>query len=749
MPMTRQRLRRALSWIVVAAAGVTLGLGLLFGIIRGQLAGQIGGPDDDTMALVAQLEVDLWRLVAASQRYAMAAPGATAGAVRERIDVLYSRVAAAEAAEARAFLEPLARYSGVLAALRTYLGEAERQMGSGEAPRDAGALIARAGFALQPMIGDFAAEAALYANQQRLAARTRILRRLEIFAFGFLLLVVTAAASAVAIWRLYRQTEQKRHALDLATGELRAARDRAETATTAIAASEAEARRASEQLDDALSALGDGFVLYDAADRVVIYNRRFVELFPSTEAILRRGTSLAEILDTALANEIVTAPGLSKSDWRASLEQYHATPISGGLVEELRDGRFVFIRKHKTASGGTVGLYTDFTEFIRQREALGQAKEQAELASRAKSDFLAVISHELRTPLNGIIGMGELIGATGLTDAQRRWLTLMRRSADQLVGLVDEILDLARIEAGKLAVEPEDFDPTESLRAVVDLLTPRAEDRDDVMTFDADPSVPAWVRTDERRFRQILLNLVGNAIKFTEGGRIDVSLRSREVSPGMVELKIVVADTGIGVAPAVQARMFESFTQGDASTSRRHGGSGLGLAIARRLARLLGGDVGFEQPAGRGSRFWFTVLAQVVGAPEGAPVVAIARPERSLAVLVVEDNAINREVLESLLAAWKHRATSVVSGEAAVAAVADGSYDVVLMDIQMPGIDGIEATRAIRALSGAAGRVPVIAVTANILPEAQAAYRDAGMAGFVPKPVRPQALAEALAAACP
>jgi signal transduction histidine kinase len=746
--MTRQRWRRALSGIVVAAAAVTLGLGLLFGVIRGQLAGQIGGPDDDTLALVAQLEVDLWRLVAAAQRYSMAAPDATPTLIRERIDALYSRVAAAETDDARAFFSAVARYPQVVTGLRTYLGEAEQLVG-GDLPRDTALAIARAGFALQPVVADFATEATLQAGQQRLAARARILRRLEIFAFGFLLLVVTAAASAVAIWRLYRQTEQKRHALDLATGELRAARDRAESATAAITSSEAEARRASEQLDDALSALGDGFVLYDAADRVVIYNRRFIELFPSTEPILRRGTSLAEILDTALANEIVTGSGPAKADWRASLEQYHATPVTGGLVEELRDGRFVFIRKHKTATGGTVGLYTDFTEIVRQREALALAKEQAELASRAKSDFLAVVSHELRTPLNGIIGMGEVIGATYLTAEQRRWLTLMRRSADQLLTLVDEILDLARIEAGKLAIEPEVFDPAESLRAVVDLLTPRAEERDNVMTFDADPSVPAWVRTDERRFRQILLNLVGNAIKFTEGGRIDVTLRARNVGPDLVELRVAVTDTGIGISPSVQARMFDSFTQGDASTSRRHGGSGLGLAIARRLARLLGGDVGFEQPDGRGSRFWFTALAQAAAPPELRPPPARAVPGRSLAVLVAEDNAINREVLESLLAAWKHRATTVGSGEAAVSAAASGAYDVVLMDIQMPGIDGVEATRAIRALPGAPGRVPVIAVTANVLPEAQAAYRAAGMAAVVTKPVRPQALADALAAACP
>ncbi len=746
--MTRQRWRRALSGIVVAAAAVTLGLGLLFGVIRGQLAGQIGGPDDDTLALVAQLEADLWRLVAAAQRYSMAAPDATPSLIRERIDALYSRVAAAETEDARAFFTSVARYPQVVASLRTYLGEAEQLVG-GDLPRDTALAIARAGFALQPVVADFATEATLQAGQQRLAARARILRRLEIFAFGFLLLVVTAAASAVAIWRLYRQTEQKRHALDLATGELRAARDRAESATAAITSSEAEARQASEQLDDALSALGDGFVLYDAADRVVIYNRRFIELFPSTEPILRRGTSLAEILDTALANEIVTGSGQAKADWRASLEQYHATPVAGGLVEELRDGRFVFIRKHKTATGGTVGLYTDFTEIVRQREALALAKEQAELASRAKSDFLAVVSHELRTPLNGIIGMGEVIGATYLTAEQRRWLTLMRRSADQLLTLVDEILDLARIEAGKLAIEPEVFDPSESLRAVVDLLTPRAEERDNVMTFDADPSVPAWVRTDERRFRQILLNLVGNAIKFTEGGRIDVTLRARNVGPDLVELRVAVTDTGIGISPAVQARMFDSFTQGDASTSRRHGGSGLGLAIARRLARLLGGDVGFEQPDGRGSRFWFTALAQAAAPPEPPSPPAKAVPGRSLAVLVAEDNAINREVLESLLAAWKHRTTTVVSGEAAVSAAASGTYDVVLMDIQMPGIDGVEATRAIRALPGAPGRVPVIAVTANVLPEAQAAYRAAGMAAVVTKPVRPQALADALAAACP
>ncbi|MGQ3030380.1 MAG: response regulator, partial [Ferrovibrionaceae bacterium] len=217
----------------------------------------------------------------------------------------------------------------------------------------------------------------------------------------------------------------------------------------------------------------------------------------------------------------------------------------------------------------------------------------------------------------------------------------------------------------------------------------------------------------------------------------------------LVELRAAVTDTGIGVSPAVQARMFDSFAQGDASTSRRHGGSGLGLAIARRLARLLGGDVGFEQPDGRGSRFWFTALAQAAAPPELPSPPAKAVPGRSLAVLVAEDNAINREVLESLLAAWKHRATTVVSGEAAVNAAASGTYDVVLMDIQMPGIDGVEATRAIRALPGAAGRVPVIAVTANVLPEAQAAYRAAGMAAVVTKPVRPQALADALAAACP
>jgi signal transduction histidine kinase/DNA-binding response OmpR family regulator len=383
------------------------------------------------------------------------------------------------------------------------------------------------------------------------------------------------------------------------------------------------------------------------------------------------------------------------------------------------------------------------------------ARRDAEAASSAKSVFLANMSHEIRTPFHGLMGMLSLLRETGLTPRQIDYLRTATESADHLLAILNDILDMSQLESGRMTLAPAPVDLRVLLREVEALMRPQATAKALALHIDADPSVPERVMADATRVKQVLFNLLSNAIKFSDSGAVVLDLRQREAADERPELEFVVSDSGIGMDEATVASLFKRFTQGDSSHSRRHGGTGLGLEISRNLARLMGGDIDVRSRAGEGSTFTFRMPSQPVAAPAapgplaGAEAGAAPRP---LQVLVAEDHPANRQYMAALLESLGHEAHFTANGQEAVDAIRarggthpDGCFDLVLMDLHMPVLDGVGATRAIRALPDrAAATVPIVALTADAFTETRDRCLVAGMNDFLTKPVSPQKLAASL-----
>lgn len=378
---------------------------------------------------------------------------------------------------------------------------------------------------------------------------------------------------------------------------------------------------------------------------------------------------------------------------------------------------------------------------------LEEARETAERTARLKDEFLASMSHEIRTPMNGVIGMLSLMATADLPVDVRENLEVARRSAEDLLVLVNDVLDISKLEADSVSVEPADVVLHEVVDGVVDLLHPLAVDQSDTVIVEIDDSVPDWVHVDPTRLRQILVNLVGNALKFTENGTIVISARFEPdaADPRQGHLRVEVVDDGEGIPDELQERLFTRFSQGNAMGARRFRGTGLGLAIVKRLVELLGGDVGFSSTLGAGSRFWFTVEASVGSAPMATSVAAAAESLRALRVLVAEDNQVNQLLFAKMLERLGHTVVTVGDGRQAVETVQGQDFDVVLMDVQMPEMNGVDATRAIRSLPSPVADIPILAITANVMSEQRSAYVAAGMTGCLPKPLTLTELAAGLA----
>jgi PAS domain S-box-containing protein len=418
---------------------------------------------------------------------------------------------------------------------------------------------------------------------------------------------------------------------------------------------------------------------------------------------------------------------------------------------------------------GTLTIRRDVTEELRTREALRVSQnEQVQLersrllasehaaveSSRLKSEFLANMSHEIRTPLNGVIGTTNLLLDTPLSEEQRQFANAARRSASSLMALINDILDFSKVEAGKLEMERIDFDLGELIHDTKELLgSPASHKNLRLLTDISWESTPLIVRADPGRLRQILNNLVNNAIKFTDQGHVILSVKKEFIEGDEVGLRFEVIDTGIGLSELTMTRLFKPFTQADSSTTRRYGGTGLGLSISKSLVGLMGGTIGVESVEGRGSTFWFTIKLQL-GSQSGIldlfragdPLDSSAPVERPIRILVAEDNAINQLVVLKTLERLGYHAEAVADGREALDAMTRMAYDLILMDCQMPDMDGFEATRAIRKREEFSGRhTPIIALTAGAMKDDREKCLLAGMDDYLTKPMKAEILSQKIA----
>ncbi|MEO6301218.1 MAG: PAS-domain containing protein, partial [Paracoccaceae bacterium] len=476
----------------------------------------------------------------------------------------------------------------------------------------------------------------------------------------------------------------------------------------------------------AIEAIPDGFVLYDREERLLTCNQRYRDIYPMSAPAMQPGAKFEDILRYGLTRGQHPDAVGQEDEWLAQRLDQHRNPV-GPQEQRLADGRWIRTQDHVTPDGGRVGLRVDITPMKEQQVALLAAREAAEAANRAKSAFLANMSHEIRTPMNGVVGMAELLCDSSLTPEQRLFAETIRSSGESLLVIINDILDYSRIEAERLTLYPEPFDLERIIHEVVMLLQPGARSRGIDLMIDFDMFLPTRFVGDPGRLRQVLTNLVGNAVKFTEVGHVLIRIVGLEAEPGHQQLHVTVEDTGIGIGAENLGLIFGEFNQVESQSNRKFEGTGLGLAITQRLIERMGGEVWVDSELAKGSCFGFRVTLPVA---EGAA--APHLPIDLRRVLVVDDQFINRTILERQLVPCGIAVTLCRSGADALEVLArDQAFDAVLTDHAMPGMDGLALALRVRAQGLS---MPIVLLSSN----AALARDGAGseeLAAIIQKPI--------------
>jgi len=506
----------------------------------------------------------------------------------------------------------------------------------------------------------------------------------------------------------------------------------------ALEAAERQARQAQARLKDVLEAIPEGLVFLDAEGRYILWNQTYADIYHHSADLFGPGVRLVDTLKIGIARGAYPDAIGREEAWLAERMERLENP---GQRHEQRvaDGRWLLIEERKTSEGGTIGLRVDITDMKLQAQALEAALHRAEDANQAKTEFLANLSHEIRTPLNGVLGVADVLTRTNMDARQQDMVRTIAASAETLNQVLSDLLDFSELESGRLEIVEEAFDIEAMIADCLAMYEGAANARGLRLVAGIAADARRRVKGDPNRLRQILGNLISNALKFTEQGRIAVEVDL----DGEGRCRFVVSDTGKGFDPADADRLFARFEQADGSLTRQHGGLGLGLAICRQLAERMGGVVSATAEPGVGAAFTLVLPLEPAEADVELQDVRAAESETgALRVLVTDDNATNRMVAELIMASIGAEVICAENGQEAVDAFDRSPFDVVLMDLQMPVMDGLTATRTIREREAERGlpRTPVVVVSANIMPEQKAASAAAGADEHLGKPVRPEEL---------
>ena len=492
------------------------------------------------------------------------------------------------------------------------------------------------------------------------------------------------------------------------------------------------------QLREAIDAMPDGLGFYDSNDRLLIWNARYAEVNAEVAPALAVGVRFRDMLQIGLEQGLYEEAVGREAEWMASRLAARARP-SNTLEQQIANDRWLRVEDRRTRNGGIVTVVNDITDLKRDAVSLAEARDAAEAANRAKSDFLANMSHEIRTPLNGVIGLTQALARTPLAADQREMLDLIQSSSHTLQTLLSDILDLARVESGRLEIADEAFDLARAVNDAAQLYRAPASDKGLQFFVEIEPDAAVWVRGDVVRLKQVLTNLVSNSVKFTTTGFVSLTACVGTDRKGGPIMRFTVEDTGVGFDAAAKARLFTRFEQADGTITRRFGGTGLGLAICRQLADMMGGELDCESEPGGGSAFILTLPLIPAAAPEAHAAAGPPAEESSdqrIRVLVADDHPTNRKVVELILSQAPVDLVQAEDGAQALEAVRAQAFDIILMDMQMPVMDGLTAVREIRLheLAMGWGRAPIVMLTANALPEHVAAAQAAGADRHLAKP---------------